>query len=418
MNMTRTPDSSNTSFALRTETDRLLSGFRMGLSSRQANHVDNFLRQSIRHVVNSDAGDSFPTSSVMDINRPQRIKRSTSDSGIFLHNINNVENEVFLPVRDVNEKNVFTDFIHNPHKNEMASKLFDEIAFLNLPDFIRSVSSKDRRGDLKSFLGILASQKDSFTDKEKTDFEKICKEFLKAGDNLKKQERVYGMTRELLTKYGRIALENHISYFSMFCVAAWEKYNGLNHRDVHGDDVFRKSINACKENLDSFISKLVDPKKADGVVIRLAAKDFRNGVLAIPLTLKLFDAKKDDNKVKDNEPSPLAPLNPAVEGDGVNQPLKISRDGGDVYFTLNIRDIGNNNGNHSSLGVGNDFEPYSFQLIKDLLNSGLNEDNKANLIHHILKLTSGAETATSGVNAGRGVAGSEADADAAAARRV
>ncbi|EKS5988154.1 hypothetical protein QCA75_004775, partial [Salmonella enterica] len=392
--MSRMSDLSKTNFAFRTETDRLLSGFRTGLSAKQTAHVNNFLLKNISDVSNSNVADSLPVSSALGMNQTQiNRQRSASDSGIISRDLINVENRVSSPFGNISDEQVFTDFIHNPHKSEMARSLFYKLASLDLPDFVRNMPANEQGANLKSFLGILVSQKNNFTADEKKDFDRICREFLAAGNDLKKQERVYGMTRGLLSKYGRVALENHISYFTMFCIAAWEKYNGLNHQDVRGDDVFKKSINACKENLDNLILKLVESKDKSDVVIRLAATDFKNGVLAIPLTLKLFDEKQKNNKDETDEtplPLPTSTHRPSVEGVEDNKPFKLARktEGGDVYLTLNIRDIGNNNGNNngnnSPAGGGSGLEPYSFQLIKDLLDSGLSEDNKTNLIHHIL----------------------------------
>lgn len=275
--------------------DRLLSGCRRNLSAERSVYIDNALRSILsvkndreKNVIIRPRAFSEPAiPDICDIASPH-----VSAKYLSARSLNNVSNK--------NQRETLTqiqtEFIRNPHKSEPALKLFNEIALENLPESVKNIRCDVGGENLKTFIGIIASQKDKFSAHEKNEFEKICKKFIESGGNQKKQEKVYGLMRGLLANHGESALNSHYSYFIGFCICAWQSYHQLTHQNYNGDQIFKQSIHACKENIDRYINKLVNSRGLEDVAICKAAEEFKSNTIAIPLTLKFRNSAGSNNQ--------------------------------------------------------------------------------------------------------------------------
>ncbi|EKC7685922.1 hypothetical protein OQB17_004443, partial [Salmonella enterica] len=397
----------------RTHTDQTLSECRRNLLNEQRNHIDNLLL-NVAHVENN--GELPPIIRRRAFSEPVQFLQETGsindvhgDSGILLneqsnhidnlfHNVAHVDNNGELspitrrrafsePVQFLQETGsingvhgdsgihrltkIQSEFIHNPHKRELALSLFNEIALNNLPDNVKNFHCNTEGENLKTFLGIIASQKDKFTDQEKKEFDEICHDFKQAGSDRLKQERVYGLIKNLLARHGESALNCHYSYFIGFCICAWQQYHGYNAQNYSGDDIFNKSLHACKENIDRYIKKLVNAKDLEDVAICKAVEEFKNNTIAIPLTLrfKTINSFNKNDTLTQDRPS-LVEFGERPEINFSKKPVatfsRERKENGDVHIHLSIENIGNNNGSRiENIGNNNGSRIENFGNDKD-----------------------------------------------------
>ncbi|HBA9513504.1 TPA: hypothetical protein J1413_004862, partial [Escherichia coli] len=290
-------------------------------------------------------------------------------------------------------------FIHNPHKREFALDLYNEIAQENLPEEVKNLRCNVTGENLKTFIGIIASQRDNFSAQEKNEFARICQKFKGSLNNPQKQEKVYGLMRNLLTRYGKSAFRSHYSYFIGFCKCAWQYYHGVSSLNYNGDDLFKRSIHACKENIDRYIDKLVNASELEDVAICKAAEEFKNNTIAIPLTLKFQNREGGNSRdveqnatINSELPVSQEPENVSVT-DTVEYPVTFSKEkkeSGDIHLHLSIENIGNNNGSHNSSNL-NGPQPSLTGNIADQIYNRLFQD--------ILRM-SGTERTDVGIQAG------------------
>ncbi|ECD3237286.1 hypothetical protein EZW88_23805, partial [Salmonella enterica subsp. enterica serovar Bredeney] len=378
-----------------THTDRLLANCRGNLSAKQSLHMNNML-QRIGFIANS--GD----------NNYRKLRPRSFSEPVINNNLEPVgvlhEQETVRVSKDGTanatvENLVLTktqkEFIHNPHKRIPALNLFNEIALEHLPESIKNINCDENGEKLKVFLGIIASQKDKFTLQERGDFNKICQKFLSSGMNYNKQEKIYGLLRGLLSRYGEAALTTHYSYFIGFCICAWQQHHGINFNNHNGDEIFNKSLHACKENIDRYINKLVNAASLENIAISKAVDEYKNSVLAIPLTLKSKVSESSEPQTE-KEQQIIIPREPeksknVLHSEGGTQPdrnfKREIKDNGDIH--IHIENIGNNNGCQVPAPFLSPSDNIVDQLYNRLIQEFLNPDKpainqKINLIKELL----------------------------------
>ncbi|ATX62775.1 hypothetical protein [Yersinia hibernica] len=279
-------------------------------------------------------------------------------------------------------------FLQQPHQTINAKELVYHETHKNLTlDFLNKKLSTE--GDkIRTLIGVIHSDVENSGNVEDINALKtVSNKLAAAGGNEKKEQKVAAQLSALVSKYSAGAFEKVINQYIEHCMHAWEAHHEAKSVNVQDKVIFKQCLDVCKSTLQHDVEGLAQPNQPWETMAQ-KLNFFVHDCTAISKTLTFYDAEQVT-------PTPKGPeaLNRKPEDGADNQRQFISTTPGQGGVTVNVNSKGGNVGDisHSVGAAATGPTDSNSAIVKHILDSGLTNVEKINLIKDLFKTNSGVE---------------------------